>query len=65
MPASLITDAQVVHQIQQWAVLVYEMKLGIFPMFLVQKLVQMHERKQIGRMRLHEEEMYLSECDYV
>lgn len=30
MPASLITDAQVAHQIQQWAVLASEMKSGVF-----------------------------------
>lgn len=42
MPASLITDAQVAHQIQQWAVLFSEMKLGgFFSIFLVQKLFQM------------------------
>lgn len=66
MPASLITDAQVhAHQIQQWAVLVSERKLEFFPTFLVQKLFQMHERQQIGRMCLHKEEIYLSGCDYV
>lgn len=66
MQASLITDAQVAHQIQRWAGLVSEIKLGgFFPMFLVQKLLQMHKRKWIGRMCLHEEEIYLSGSDYV
>lgn len=65
MPASLITDAQVAHQIQQWAVLISEMKLGVFFYVFGAKAISMHEKKWIGRMCLHEEEIYLLGCDHV